>query len=85
MHVPIEDTMDLHSFLPEEIPIVVEEYIFQAMNKGLRDIRIIHGRGIGVQRQIVQSILGKNPNVAGFWDADDRGSTLIRLKEAKKS
>jgi DNA-nicking Smr family endonuclease len=81
MHVPIEDTMDLHSFLPKDIPTVVEEYIFQARQRGLRDVRIIHGRGIGVQRKIVQSILEKHPDVVYFRDEDDRGSTMVQLRE----
>jgi dsDNA-specific endonuclease/ATPase MutS2 len=81
MHVPIEDTMDLHSFLPKDIPTVVEEYIFQARQRGLRDVRIIHGRGIGVQRKIVQSILEKHPDVVSFRDEDDRGSTMVQLRE----
>jgi dsDNA-specific endonuclease/ATPase MutS2 len=79
-HVPIGDTIDLHTFQPREVAIVVEEYLYQAARKGLRQVRIIHGRGIGVQREIVRSILGKNPNVASFSDADDRGSTMVELK-----
>lgn len=86
MHnVPIEDTIDLHTFQPREIAIVVEEYLYQAVRKRLRQVRIIHGRGIGVQREIVRSILGKNPNVASFQDADDRGSTMVVLKESEES
>ena len=58
MHeVPIEDSIDLHTFQPREIAIVVEEYLYQAVAKGFREVRIIHGRGIGVQREIVRSIL----------------------------
>jgi DNA-nicking Smr family endonuclease len=83
MRVPIEDTMDLHSFLPKDIPVVVEEYIFQARKRGLRDIRIIHGRGIGVQREIIQAILRKHPDVVSFRDSDDRGSTYVRLRESQ--
>jgi DNA-nicking Smr family endonuclease len=84
MNVPIEDIMDLHSFLPNEVPIVVDEYIFQAIRRGLLDVCIIHGRGIGVQREIVQSILRKHPDVISFRDADDRGSTYVRLRETGK-
>jgi DNA-nicking Smr family endonuclease len=80
MHVPIEDSMDLHSFLPKEIGIVVEEYLYQAVQRGMREVRIIHGRGIGVQRQIVQTILRNHPDVISFRDADDRGSTWVTLK-----
>ncbi len=81
MHrVPIEDSIDLHTFQPREIRIVVEEYLYQAAQRGFREIRIIHGRGIGVQREIVRSILEKHPDVASFHDAADRGSTTVVLK-----
>ena len=81
MHeVPIGDSIDLHSFQPREISIVVEEYLYQAVMRGYPEVRIIHGRGIGVQREIVRSILEKHPNVKGFRDAPDRGSTYVTLK-----
>jgi DNA-nicking Smr family endonuclease len=81
MHeVPIEDSIDLHTFQPGEIAIVVEEYLVQAIAKGFREVRIIHGRGIGVQREIVRSILAKHPSVVSFHDAPDRGSTTVFLK-----
>ena len=83
MHnVPIEDSIDLHTFQPKEIHIVVEEYLYQAVQKGFREVRIIHGRGVGVQRQIVQSILRKHPSVVSFRDESDRGSTLVVLSVA---
>ena len=80
MHeVPIEDSIDLHAFQPAEIHIVVEEYLYQAVQRGFREVRIIHGRGIGMQREIVRSILSKHPSVISFQDLPDRGSTLVRL------
>jgi DNA-nicking Smr family endonuclease len=80
MHnVPIEDSIDLHTFQPKEIHIVVEEYLYQAVQKGFREVRIIHGRGIGVQRQIVHSLLEKHPDVISFRNESDRGSTLVVL------
>src|SRR5213594_3121880 len=80
MHeVPIEDFIDLHTFQPKEIRIVVEEYLYQAIQRGFREVRIIHGRGIGVQREIVRSILEKHPSVISFRDLPDRGSTLVEL------
>jgi DNA-nicking Smr family endonuclease len=80
MHeLPIEDAIDLHTFNPREVGIVVEEYLFQAVAKGFREVRIIHGRGIGVQREIVRSLLSKHPNVASFHDAPNRGSTIVVL------
>jgi len=81
MHeLPIEDSIDLHTFQPREVAIVVEEYLFQALRRGFTEVRIIHGRGIGIQREIVRSILQKHPNVIGFRDAPDRGSTYVTLK-----
>ena len=81
MHeVPLEDSIDLHTFQPREVAIVVEEYLYQALHRGFSSVRIIHGRGIGVQREIVRSILEKHPGVAGFRDAHDRGSTYVTLK-----
>ena len=81
MHeVPIEDSIDLHTFQPREVAIVVEEYLYQALRLGFSQVCIIHGRGIGVQREIVRSILEKHPAVAGFRDAPDRGSTYVTLK-----
>ena len=84
MHeVPIEDSIDLHTFQPREIEIVVEEYLYQAVKKGFREVRIIHGRGIGVQREIVRSLLQKHPNVQSFHDAPDRGSTTVFLRSSE--
>jgi len=78
--IPIEDTIDLHTFLPRDIPAVVEEYLYQAVQRGLREVRIIHGRGAGVQRQIVQNILRRHPAVKAFRDEMDRGSTMVSLE-----
>ena len=81
MHeLPIEDSIDLHTFQPREVQIVVEEYLFQAVQRGFREVRIIHGRGIGVQREIVHSLLKKHPDVISFRDAPDRGSTYVLLR-----
>ncbi len=81
MHeIPIEDTIDLHTFQPREVKIVVEEYLFQAVRKRLAEVRIIHGRGIGVQREIVRSVLEKHPDVTEFHDLPDRGSTVAKLR-----
>jgi DNA-nicking Smr family endonuclease len=83
MHeIPIEDSIDLHTFQPKEIQIVVEEYLYQAVQRGFTEVRIIHGRGIGVQRQIVHTLLAKHPDVLSFRDAEDKGSTYVRLRAA---
>jgi dsDNA-specific endonuclease/ATPase MutS2 len=79
VELPIEDSIDLHAFQPKEIPDLIEEYLYQAELKGFKEVRIIHGKGIGVQRSIVHSILGKHPRVIAFRDASDKGSTTVVL------
>jgi DNA-nicking Smr family endonuclease len=81
--VPIEDHIDLHAFAPRDIPSVVEAYIDAAASAGLREVRVIHGRGRGVQRGIVQATLERHPNVAEFSDdtASHLGATLVRLRQ----
>jgi dsDNA-specific endonuclease/ATPase MutS2 len=79
VEIPIEDSIDLHAFQPREIADLIEEYLYQAMIKGFREVRIIHGRGIGAQRRIVHSILKKHPRVLSFRDAADKGSTTVTL------
>ncbi|HKF66531.1 MAG TPA: Smr/MutS family protein [Vicinamibacterales bacterium] len=80
--VPIEDHLDLHAFAPRDIPSVVEAYIEAAVNAGIREVRLIHGRGRGVQRGIVQATLDRHPNVEEFSDdtASHLGATLVRLR-----
>jgi len=80
VEVPIEDYIDLHSFQPREVADIVEEYLFQTVHKRFRQVRIIHGRGMGVQRQIVHSILRRNKHVISFCDTADRGATIVYLK-----
>ena len=82
MHrVPIEPVLDLHTFAPRDIRSVVEEYVLAAHEAGLIEVRLIHGRGKGVQRGIVQQALERHPLVAAFWDADEThlGATVARL------
>lgn len=81
VELPIEDSIDLHTFQPGEIADLVEEYLYQAVSKGYREVRIIHGRGIGVQRRIVHSILERHKQVVGFRDEMDHGSTVVFLKQ----
>lgn len=84
VEVPITDVLDLHSFRPAEVPDVVRDYLDAAYEKGLRHLRIIHGRGIGVQRQTVRTLLGRDPRVEGFGDAPAEaggwGATWVRLR-----
>jgi DNA-nicking Smr family endonuclease len=80
--IPIEDYLDLHTFAPRDIKSVVEEYVNAAHAAGLREVRLIHGRGRGVQRGIVQQALERHPLVVEFWDAAEThlGATVARLR-----
>jgi dsDNA-specific endonuclease/ATPase MutS2 len=81
--IPIEDVLDLHSVSPKDVKVVVEEYLLEAHNAGFRALRIIHGRGIGVQRETVRNILGISPLVKSFGDAPLEaggwGATVVTL------
>ena len=79
--IPIEAELDLHPFAPSDIPSVVAEYIEAAAAAGFGEVRVIHGRGRGVQRGIVQAALERHPLVMEFWDdpAAHLGATLARL------
>jgi len=81
MKVPIEDSIDLHTFAPRDVASVVVEHISAAHEAGLREVRLIHGRGKGVQRGIVQQTLENHPLVAEFWDAPEShlGATVAVL------
>jgi len=83
---PIEDSIDLHPFLPRDVPDVVDAYLEAAVAKGLREVRLIHGRGIGVQRDRVQKLLARHPLVSGFHDAPPErggwGATVAYLKRS---
>jgi len=80
--VPIEGSLDLHAFAPQDIRSVVEEYVRAAHEAGLREVRLIHGRGKGVQRGIVQSALERHPLVERFYDATEShlGATVAVLR-----
>jgi dsDNA-specific endonuclease/ATPase MutS2 len=84
VRIPIGDVFDLHSVPPRDVGPIVEEYLEEARGLGLKALRIIHGRGIGVQREIVRSILARTPFVASFGDAPAEaggwGATLVNLK-----
>jgi len=84
IRIPIEDALDLHAFAPRDIPSVVDEYLEAASARGFSEVRLIHGRGIGVQRKIVQAVLARHPRVAGYADAPPErggvGATIVRLR-----
>jgi DNA-nicking Smr family endonuclease len=81
VRIPIERELDLHAFQPRDIPAVVREYLVAAHAAGLREVRLVHGRGRGVQRGIVQAVLEGDPLVAAFADdaASHLGATIARL------
>jgi dsDNA-specific endonuclease/ATPase MutS2 len=84
VEIPVEDSIDLHPFPPRDVPDVVDAYLEVAIEEGFTEVRLIHGRGIGVQRDRVQKLLARHPLVSGFHDAPaDRGgwgATIAYLK-----
>lgn len=85
VEIPITDTLDLHPFRPAEIQDVAREYLIEAHARGFRQVRLIHGRGIGVQRERIRSLLPTLDFVEAYQDADGSGggwgSTVVLLKE----
>ena len=84
IRISVTDVFDLHSVPPRDVKEVVEEYLAEANRLGFRALRIIHGRGIGVQRETVRAILGRTPFVESFHDAPGEaggwGATVVTLK-----
>ena len=82
--LPIEDSIDLHAFAPKDIPSVVESYLEAARAAGFAEVRVIHGRGKGVQKERVRQVLGRSEHVRHFEEATpDRGgfgATVAQLK-----
>lgn len=87
--VEIRDVFDLHSIPPRQVRAVVEEYLDEAHKRGFRFVRIIHGKGIGVQREIVRSVLARKPFVIDFKDAPPEaggwGATVVTLAASAES
>lgn len=85
VRLEITDVFDLHTIRPQEVRVVVEEYLREARRKGFRSVRIIHGKGIGVQREIVRNILALTPFVEHFADAPPEaggwGATVATLTQ----
>jgi len=84
VNLPIEDSLDLHVFAPRDVRPVVDEYLKEAAARGFREVRLIHGRGIGVQRASVQALLAGHPLVERFFDASPErggwGATVVVLR-----
>lgn len=84
VRIPITDVFDLHSVPPRDAEAVVEEYLMEANRLGLKALRIIHGRGIGVQREMVRAVLQRSESVVDFHDAPAEaggwGATVVMLR-----
>ena len=84
IRIPVSDVFDLHSVPPRDVEAVVEEYLVEARRLGFKALRIIHGRGIGVQREIVRSVLARTDFVIDFRDAPAEaggwGATIVSLR-----
>jgi dsDNA-specific endonuclease/ATPase MutS2 len=84
VRIPITDVFDLHSVPPRAVRAIVEVYLSEAHRLGFRALRIVHGRGIGVQREIVRSVLARTPFVESFGDAPAEaggwGATVVSLR-----
>lgn len=82
--VPIQDSFDLHSFRPEDVRSVVDEYLREAAAAGHREVRLIHGKGIGVRRAEIRRLLSGREDVADYFDAPPErggaGATIVVLK-----
>ena len=85
VRIPITDVLDLHTFHPRDLPLLIEDYIEECVRLGFRSVRIVHGKGSGVQKRRVQAALGRNPHVRTFGDAPAEaggwGATVVELKE----
>jgi len=84
IRIPITDVFDLHTAQPKEVKVVVEAYLEEANRLGIKSLRLIHGRGTGVQREIVRAVLARTPFVLSFGDAPPElggwGATVVRLR-----
>jgi dsDNA-specific endonuclease/ATPase MutS2 len=89
IRIPITDTFDLHTIAPRDVKAVVEAYVEEAHTLGLTALRIIHGRGIGVQREIVRAVLSRTEFVVGYGDAPAEaggwGATIVTLRPLPES
>ena len=87
--LPIEDALDLHTFAPRDVLSVVDEYLRAAAARGLREVRLIHGKGKGVQRAAIQSMLRGHPLAESFFDGPEGrggwGATIVRLRPSTEA
>jgi DNA-nicking Smr family endonuclease len=87
VQMPIEDVLDLHTFHPRDVPELLEDYFSECIKAGIYSVRIIHGKGKGIQKKRVQELLRRNPKVQSFQDAPPEaggwGATLAKLKKTE--
>ena len=85
VEIPVEGTLDLHTFRPSDVKDLVPEYLRECAAKGILRVRIIHGKGTGTLARTVRSILGKMPEVVSYMTAGPAeggwGATIVRLRE----
>jgi len=88
IEIPIDGTLDLHTFQPRDVKELVPAYLRECQARGILDVRIVHGKGRGVLRRTVHAILDRLPEVAAFHLADETGggwgATLVKLFPAKR-
>jgi DNA-nicking Smr family endonuclease len=84
LEFPIDGTLDLHTFQPDEVKDLVPGYLEECRKRSILQVRIIHGKGTGTLRRTIQSILEKLPYVESFWSAEEGaggwGATIVRLR-----
>ncbi len=84
IEIPIDGVLDLHTFNPKELPQLLSDYLSACREKGIMSIRIVHGKGTGVQKARVRSLLSKNPMVVAFKDAPEQrggwGATVVTIR-----
>jgi DNA-nicking Smr family endonuclease len=89
LELPIDGVLDLHTFQPRDVPELVKEYLATCQQRGILQVRLIHGKGIGNLRRTVHSVLSKHPAVIGFTldhpEYGGWGATLVRLRPVEKA
>ncbi len=85
IEIPIDGTLDLHSFRPGDVKDVVRDYLAECRARGIPEVRIIHGKGTGTRREMVHALLARLPGVASWRLADEGGggwgATIVELKK----
>jgi DNA-nicking Smr family endonuclease len=88
IQIPIEDVLDLHTFQPRDIPDLLDNYFSECLNAGIQSVRVIHGKGKGIQKKQVHGILRRHRLVRSFSDAPPEaggwGATLVELKPSSR-